>query len=274
MPKYLNQIPEPSRTHWEREYNAKRPYHFYKILDGWDAIDRDFMAYWNGRLQDALDEYGHPSARPVVEIDRWFAPIVRGDVKPVDAPDERWNEYDKATTGGGGRTSVRTHVDGRILNEQGETVGRWKEPEGSILDKVKGWAQETYHGEAHVRRWNQVLTALGHDTGERAMTLEEAEQNLARFKKDRWQPVVDAMRATKEDSPDEPYQYGIDLTEALETCAAEGKFQWYLYIQAEMGTYVAQYSGQAPGFPIELAVCDAITARFPKVYMTKMRAFA
>ena len=225
MPNYLNQIPEAGWTHWERAYNAKRPYHFYKIREGWDALDRDFMAYWNGRLQDALEEYGHPSARPVVEIDRWLAPIVRGDVDPTGAPDEHWQDYDKATTGGGGVRSVRKHVDGRILNERGEAVGRWDDNEDGIrqwatakgldadteverrlkapsppastgnplIDQVLTWAAEQ-PGTDHEDRWLRAAAGMGLDNGHEPMTAREASEHSVRFWAKRWDPVARAIR--------------------------------------------------------------------------------
>ena len=68
----------------------------------------------------------------------------------------------------------------------------------AIISKVRGYAQETRHGPNHVRRWNQVLTALGVDgQGERAMTLDEAERNYRRYSKRRWAPVVQAIKSSQ-----------------------------------------------------------------------------
>ena len=72
---------------------------------------------------------------------------------------------------------------------------------------------------------------------------------------------------------DKPYQYGMPLTDALITVSAEGDFEAICYIQAEMGTFVAQ-PGQGPHWDVSLATCDRITKRFPKVYMNKMREYA
>lgn len=97
MTKYLNQIPEAEWTLWERAYNAKRPSHFYKIREEWGATDRDFMAFWNGKLQDALEEYGHPSARPVRDISWWMDPIVRDGVDTKHSTARQWTDYAIAT---------------------------------------------------------------------------------------------------------------------------------------------------------------------------------
>ena len=64
-----------------------------------------------------------------------------------------------------------------------------------LVQTLLGYASEVQHGAAHVKRWNQALTAIGHDTGEPALTLDDALECLARFSKDRWQPVVDRLRS-------------------------------------------------------------------------------
>ena len=169
------------------------------MQDAWNETDRDFVAYWQGRLKSAMDEYGHPAARPVREIDRWFNSIVRGDQAPSDAPPEKWDQYSQDTP-------------------------------SYVQKALHGGAQ----GEGH------EPPQQGQDTG----------------------------------AEGEPYQYGQDLVEAMHVCAAEGNLHWYLYIQAEAGVYASQYEGQAPDWKVEKAVCDAITERFPRVYMHKMRRFA
>ena len=69
---------------------------------------------------------------------------------------------------------------------------------------------------------------------------------------------------------DRPYQYGMPLIEALATVASEGDFEAVCYIQAELGTFVAQ-PGNGPAWTVSRETCDRITARFPDVYMYKMR---
>ena len=271
MATYLNRIPKDEWTLWEREYNRKRPYHFYKIRDEWTATERDFIAYWNGQLQDLLDELGHPSAKPIMEINRWMRPIVEDGADTDNMTREQWFEYSIATleafeklswtdmealrksgvayhekydnavatrwesmsqderdaargmtdeqkadrdafesmtpeeraeheravrVSGGGVRSTRNHVDGRIIDEHGQTVGRWKELEGTILDKVKGWAAETHHGDEHVRRWQEAANGIQPGTFPEAgiMSAKEASENAVRFMKSRWSPTARAIR--------------------------------------------------------------------------------
>ena len=265
MTRHLTTFAEGDLTLWERQYRAARPYHSYAIRAGWDEQARDFMAYWHLRQQSLLEEMGHPSAKPCIELARWFTPLARGDAHPDTAPewaraehiertaelweslsqDERdairgitteqkadrdaWEALSPAEKGRLGKGSYRgtqRHRDGRLIDaDTGETIGYWLDDEHQVrqdaitrgedpdaateamrarlaeeplVDKVRRWAGEKHPGAAHVRRWNPVLAALGYDTGERAMTLAEAEANLARFLPRRWRPVVDAMRQMAE----------------------------------------------------------------------------
>lgn len=263
-----NYIGPPDMTLWEHEYRKASATHSYRIRDEWTETDRDFMAYWNLQLQRLIGRLGHPSARPVMAMNRWLQPIWRDGADPKDAPADKWREYERETAtlwdslsqderdavrgltpeqqadraawealpaaekerlrSSGRYWSTRKHIDGRIVDDDGNTVGRWddnrdgirqfaiergEDPDAAeaawrakqdampLIEQVRAYAAETHHGAAHVRRWNQVLTALGHDTGERAMTIAEAERNLARFSRRRWAPVVDAMRQMAEARP-------------------------------------------------------------------------
>ena len=62
----------------------------------------------------------------------------------------------------------------------------------SLIDTLIGYTQENY-GDAHVKRWKRALTALGHDSGEGAMTLQEAKDMADTYSRNRWQPVIDAL---------------------------------------------------------------------------------
>ena len=218
-------------TPWERRYQELRPFGSYAIRPDWDEIERDFIAYWQLKMQKLLQELGHPSAKPIVEIDGWLSPVMRGDVDPSAAPDEHWQEFDKASfeaTPPAERpkatvTSTRKHADGRVLNEKGETVGRWddnkrgvremaiskgqdpdaaaaalqaKQASESILDKVLRWAGESHHGPAHVERWKEAANGIKPGTfpGLATMTAAKASENATRFMKRRWEPVARAIR--------------------------------------------------------------------------------
>ncbi len=68
-----------------------------------------------------------------------------------------------------------------------------------VIRRVREYANESFHGQAHVGRWLSVLKALGdtgsgHDlSGVTAMTLAQAKGYAAIFKPDRWDPVVQLM---------------------------------------------------------------------------------
>ena len=262
---YIN---EDEWTPWERRMKNRFPEVNPVIDTDWGERNRDIVAFGRCKVQEMLRDGHDPRRGPARDLADSIEDFTR-DGLPLSK--DILDDYANAP----GATIQASHETSyskqRSMLESDEN--------DDLIDDVKSYARERHFGVAHVKRWNQVLTALGVETGERPMTLAEADDNLRRFNKGRWQPVVDALRKRSKETDaaekdEEPYQYGIDLTEALEVCAAEGKFQWYLYIQAEMGTYVAQYSGQAPGFPVSRSVCDAISARFPRVYMTKMRAFS
>ena len=72
----------------------------------------------------------------------------------------------------------------------GPVVKRLGGDQDSLVRELRMYAEEEHHGAAHVRRWKSALTAIGHDTGERAMTLTEAQDCYRRFSKQRWGPVV------------------------------------------------------------------------------------
>ncbi len=62
------------------------------------------------------------------------------------------------------------------------------------VSEVTGWRGDYGHG-AHVSRWNRVLAALGEDTGEAAMTVEQAQAIKAQFDNSRWDRTVRTLQA-------------------------------------------------------------------------------
>ena len=262
MSTYLSKIPKDQWTLFERKYNEKRPYHFYRIRNEWNESERDFMAYWNGKLQDLLDKFEHPSARPVREISAWLDPIWRNGSDPKAGTTRQWQEYhdaqavlwdslsqdeqdeirgtteerkknreafesmtpeersehEKATrASGGGYWSTRNHVDGRVLNEMGEIVGRWKEPDGSILDKVIAWSKEVHHGKKHVRRWQEAANGIKPGTfpGVATMSSAKASEYASRFRRSRWEPAARAIRDREIGFTDKPKAVDVELEETL-----------------------------------------------------------
>ncbi len=63
------------------------------------------------------------------------------------------------------------------------------------VSEVTGWRDAHDHDSAHVLRWNRVLTALGADTGETAMTVAESQANEDQFMASRWDRVTRTLRA-------------------------------------------------------------------------------
>ncbi len=65
------------------------------------------------------------------------------------------------------------------------------------VSEVTGWRDAHSHDAAHVLRWNQVLEALGEDTGTDAssMTVEESKANEGRWTRSRWSRVTTTLDA-------------------------------------------------------------------------------
>ncbi len=62
-----------------------------------------------------------------------------------------------------------------------------------VRSAVKGYAGESHYGSAHVKRWNRALAAFGDDTGETAMTGDEAREMMDKYTAKRWRPIVEAI---------------------------------------------------------------------------------
>ena len=256
-------------TLFEREYRKFDPHHSYAIRDEWDRDERDFVAYWNLKLQKLLEELGHPSARPVQKINRWFDPIWRDGRDPRAGTALQWTEYQNAQAelweslsqderdamqgmtdvqkkdreafesmtpeqraeheravraSGGGRRSTRNHVDGRILDERGRTVGRWDDNEDgirqwaiakgldpdaevekrlggasavppSLVDTVRGYYESNKDraDRGHGENWLRVLVAFGarQETGLKPYTAAEARESEKIWSG--WKPVREAL---------------------------------------------------------------------------------
>ncbi len=68
----------------------------------------------------------------------------------------------------------------------------------SVRSDVEGYAGETHYGAAHVKRWNRALAAFGVDTGETAMTGDEARDMMDKYTAKRWRPIVEAIECIEE----------------------------------------------------------------------------
>ncbi len=77
-------------------------------------------------------------------------------------------------------------------------------PSAQLVANVRGYAQETDNGQAHVDRWLRVLAAFGDDNGHAPMTAAEARGHAAEFWSARWDPVVEALAALESAQASEP----------------------------------------------------------------------
>ena len=65
------------------------------------------------------------------------------------------------------------------------------------VSEVTGW-RDGHSGSAHVLRWNRVLAALGTDTGETPMTVEQSRANESVFIPSRWDRVTRTLEALEQ----------------------------------------------------------------------------
>ncbi len=65
------------------------------------------------------------------------------------------------------------------------------------VSEVKTWRGE-YSQDSHVSRWNRVLAALGEDTGEAAMTADQAREIKSRIDNSRWDRTVRTLEALEQ----------------------------------------------------------------------------
>ncbi len=70
---------------------------------------------------------------------------------------------------------------------------------GELKTRVRAWAGQTQHGQAHVERWLRVLhTFLGTANDATIMTSAEAREMADNFSAGRWNPVVAAIQCLEE----------------------------------------------------------------------------
>ena len=65
------------------------------------------------------------------------------------------------------------------------------------VSEVTGWRNQFSHS-AHVLRWNRVLTALGQDTGETAMSASEAQAHYNQYNNTRWDRTLRTLQALEQ----------------------------------------------------------------------------
>ena len=65
------------------------------------------------------------------------------------------------------------------------------------VSEVTAWRDQFSHSD-HVLRWNRVLTALGQDTGETAMTVSEAQTHYNQYSNTRWERTLRTLQALEQ----------------------------------------------------------------------------
>ncbi len=115
---------------------------------------------------------------------------------------------DVAPSGGG--DSIRG--GGSTDNVDAGTGNTPQQPDYSALkDTVRGYAEETQHGDDHVSRWKRALAGLGDEDaiaeGYTPMTADEAQDMADTYSASRWNPIVEALtdlesRQSAEPEPD------------------------------------------------------------------------
>ena len=107
-------------------------------------------------------------------------------------------DLDPATYGGEPAPARATRAAPKPKPKPKPAATQPGEDDAALIADVQSYADETFRSTDHVRRWNEVLTRLGVDTGEPPMPTSEAERNYRRFSKARWGPVVQAFKRMDE----------------------------------------------------------------------------
>ncbi len=79
------------------------------------------------------------------------------------------------------------------------------------VSEVKTWRGE-YSQDSHVSRWNRVLAALGEDTGEAAMTADQAREIKSRIDNTRWDRTVRTLEALEQCNNPPPATPEVSIT--------------------------------------------------------------
>ncbi len=79
------------------------------------------------------------------------------------------------------------------------------------VSEVKTWRGEYSHDD-HVSRWNRVLAALGEDTGEAAMTADQAREIKSRIDNSRWDRTVRTLEALEQCNNPPPATPEVSIT--------------------------------------------------------------
>ena len=87
--------------------------------------------------------------------------------------------------------------DGNVDDDGGTETGSTPPDYSALKATVRGYAEETWHGDEHVNRWKRALAGLGDGDaiaeGYAPMTADEAQDMADAYSASRWDPVVEAL---------------------------------------------------------------------------------
>ncbi len=160
------------------------------------------LAYRITAIGDGLDE-GRETLTIGFDLSRvWnqLGPIEIDQIIPSQYAREQWtsfgivngaltinNKQGQGFKSGNGQDSFSSQDGG------GQQLADYSE----LKAKVRTWAGQTQHGQAHVDRWMRVLAAFGEQDaiqqGYTAMTAAEAQDMADAYTASRWNPIVEAL---------------------------------------------------------------------------------
>lgn len=166
----LSNIPEDDWTYYERMYHHHQPSHFYVIMDDWNERTRDVMALLKVEQHLIFEEHGTHRTNRYQKFLRWVDAILAGErcQEAEDHYDKTVAEREAASLGS--YSSSRKHVDGRLLDGYGQTIGYWKDPAPGTYEvplTLINKASSYYCANCHRKdrnfgeNWLRVMLAFG-----------------------------------------------------------------------------------------------------------------
>ena len=170
----------------------------------YDLSDDDMTRVWL-KASDLFEEYSDAEDERVqadFRVNPWrytYQSLRAGGRMWREAPDgtRRYADDDEREAKARRAEEERAAAAKRQAEREAANAA-WKatwppEIKADLIASVNKYAAETFRAPPHVERWRRVLTALGEEGDEPAMTVEEAQGYLDRGWK-RWRPVVEYLR--------------------------------------------------------------------------------
>lgn len=166
----LLNIPEDDWTYYERMYHHHQPSHFYVIMDDWSERIRDVMALLKVEQHLIFEEHGTHRTNRYQKFLRWVDAILAGETCQAaeDHYDKTVAEREAASLGS--YSASRKHVDGRLLDGYGQTIGYWKDPAPgtyevplTLINKASSYYAANCHRKDRNfgENWLRVMLAFG-----------------------------------------------------------------------------------------------------------------